>query len=134
MITISTDINADPQKVWSRYTQPEHIVNWNFASDDWHCPSAESDLRVGGRYSARMEAKDASFGFDLSAVYDEIIDGEKIVYTLEDGRKVTTEFKVNGDMLTVSTTFEAENENSLEMQRDGWQAILDNFKKYAESE
>lgn len=134
LITISTDINADPLKVWSRYTQPEHIVNWNFASDDWHCPSAESDLRVGGRYSARMEAKDGSFGFDLSAVYDEIIDGEKIVYTLEDGRKVTTEFKVNGDMLTVSTTFEAENENSLEMQRDGWQAILDNFKKYAESE
>lgn len=132
-ITISTNVNADTKKVWEAYTKPEHIVNWNFASDDWCCPSAENDLQVGGRYNARMEAKDGSFGFDFSAVYSEVIENEKLVYTLEDGRAVTTVFNDNGASTTVTTTFVAESENSVEMQREGWQAILDNFRNYAES-
>src|SRR5690554_2589327 len=85
-ITIETTINADTNKVWDYWTKPEHITKWNFASDDWHCPKAENDMIVGGIYTARMEAKDGSFGFDLKAVYDEIVPFEKIVYTMEDGK------------------------------------------------
>ena len=132
-ISIKAEVKAGIEKVWDFYTKPEHIVNWNFASDDWHCPRAENDLRVGGTYSARMEAKDGSFGFDLSAIYDDVVENEKIVYTMEDGRKVETEFQDSGDSTTVTTKFEAESENPIEMQRDGWQSILDNFKKYTEA-
>lgn len=132
-ITIETTISNDLQNVWTYWTAPEHITNWNFASDDWHCPSAENDLRVGGKYSARMEAKDGSFGFDFEAIYDEVIDQKRITYTIADGRQAITDFENLGGKTKVTTTFDAESENPVEMQRDGWQAILNNFKKYAEA-
>lgn len=132
-ITIETTINTDTKKVWDSYTQPEHITKWNFASDDWHCPKAENDMKTGGIYSARMEAKDGSFGFDFKAVYDEIIPFEKIAYTIEDGRKVIIVFEKANDKTKVTTIFEAENQNPVDMQKAGWQAILNNFKRYTEN-
>lgn len=131
-IKISVEVNKNVAKVWESYTMPEHIVNWNFASDDWCCPRAENDLKVGGKYNARMEAKDGSFGFDFTATYDNIEEGKLISYTLDDGRKVITTFENAGDKTKVETVFEAENSNPIEMQRDGWQAILNNFKKHTE--
>ncbi|MEQ9091076.1 MAG: SRPBCC family protein [Balneola sp.] len=133
IITIDSTINANSEKVWDYWTEPDHITKWNFASDDWCCPSAENDMTIGGTYKARMEAKDGSFGFDFEAVYDEIIEHKKIVYTIADGRKVTTIFEKLDGSTKVTTTFEAESENPIEMQRDGWQAILDNFKRYVEN-
>lgn len=132
-ITIDSIISATPEKIWVYWTEPDHITKWNFASNDWCCPSAENDLVVGGKYKARMEAKDRSFGFDFEAVYDEIIEHEKITYTLADSRKVTTTFEKLEGTIKVTTVFDAESENPIEMQRDGWQAILNNFKKYVES-
>ncbi len=132
-ITIETIISADTKKVWEYYSAPEHITKWNFASDDWHCPSAENDLRTGGKFKSRMEAKDGSFGFDFEGVYDEVVAHKKIAYTMPDGRKVITNFESDGGRTKVTTTFDAENENSVEMQKSGWQSILDNFKKYVES-
>lgn len=132
-ITIETLISATADKVWDFYTQPEHVTRWNFATDDWHCPKAENDMKIGGRYSARMEAKDGSFGFDFEAVYDEIIPFEKIVYTIEDGRKVITVFENLNNTTKVTTIFEAENQNPVDMQKAGWQAILNNFKRYVEN-
>lgn len=132
-ITIDSIISATPEKIWVYWTEPDHITKWNFASNDWCCPSAENDLVVGGKYKARMEAKDGSFGFDFEAVYDEIIEHEKITYTLADSRKVTTTFEKLEGTIKVTTVFDAESENPIEMQRDGWQAILNNFKKYVES-
>ena len=132
-ITVETIISADSKKVWDFWTNPEHITKWNFASDDWHCPKAENDLKVGGKLRSRMEAKNGSFGFDFEAIYDEIIDQKKITYTMTDGRQATTDFEHLGGKTKVTTTFDAENENPIEMQREGWQAILDNFKKYVES-
>jgi uncharacterized protein YndB with AHSA1/START domain len=131
-ITIEATISAAPNKVWAYWTQPEHITKWNFATDDWQCPRAMNDLRVGGKYGARMEAKDGSFGFDFEAVYNEVVDQKKLTYTMEDGRKVTTDFEKLGDKTKVTTVFDAESENSEEMQKSGWQAILNNFKKYTE--
>lgn len=131
-IKIEALISAPLQKVWSHWTKPEHITKWNFASPDWQCPRAENDLRVGGKYSARMEAKDGSFGFDFVATYDEVIDQKKISYTMEDGRGVVTEFQMDGDKTKVTTTFDAEETNPIEMQQQGWQAILNNFKSYTE--
>ena len=132
-ITIESTIAADIKKVWNSWNNPEHIVKWNFASDDWHCPKASNDLRVGGKYSARMEAKDGSFGFEFEAIYDEVVDKKKITYTMEDGRKVTTHFEDLGGKIKVTTVFDAEKENPEEMQKQGWQAILNNFKKFVES-
>jgi uncharacterized protein YndB with AHSA1/START domain len=132
-ITIESIISADAKKVWDYYTNPEHITKWNFASDDWHCPSAENDLRIGGKFKSRMEAKDGSFGFDFEGVYDEVINQKKIAYTMPDGRLVITKFEDHNGKIKVTTTFEAENENPVEMQRAGWQSILDNFKKYIDS-
>lgn len=132
-INIETLISADVKKVWDCWTKPEHITKWNFASDDWHCPSAENDLKVGGKFKSRMEAKDGSFGFDFEGVYDEVIDHKKIAYTMPDSRQVITYLENLGDKTKVTTTFDAENENPVEMQRAGWQSILDNFKKYVES-
>lgn len=131
-ITVQSTIQADTQKVWDFYTQPEHIIGWNFASDDWHCPRATNDLRVGGKFSARMEAKDGSYGFDFNTQYDEVEVHEKIAYTMEDGRKAAITFSGENGATLVTVTFDAENQNDLEMQRSGWQAILDNFKKYVE--
>jgi len=133
-VTITATIAAGISKVWEYYTNPAHITNWNFATEDWQCPTAENDLRAGGKYKARMEAKDGSFGFDFEATYNEVTDQKKLVYTLEDGRQVTTEFKdLDGTATKVTTTFDAEMENDVEMQRAGWQAILDNFKRYTET-
>jgi len=131
-ITVSAVVNAPLEKVWERYTLPEHITKWNFASDDWQCPWAKNDLKVGGKYSARMEAKDGSFGFEFEAIYDAVNTHEELTYTMGDGRKSTTLFKPQGHKTHVETTFDAEAQNSVEMQKGGWQAILDNFKKYAE--
>ncbi len=132
-ITIETIISANTKKVWEYYSAPEHITKWNFASDDWHCPSAENDLRTGGKFKSRMEAKDGSFGFDFEGVYDEVVDHKKIAYTMPDSRRVITNFESDGGRTKVTTTFDAENENPVEMQRAGWQSILDHFKKYVES-
>lgn len=132
-IDITATIAVDRSKVWAYYTQPEHITKWNYANDDWHCPHAENDLRVGGKYKARMEAKDKSFGFDFEAIYDEVKDQSRIAYTMGDGRQAITTFETEGKATKVKTTFDAEGENSLELQRDGWQAILNNFKRYVES-
>lgn len=131
-ITIEAHIEANIQKVWDCYTQPEHITQWNFANDDWHCPSAENDLRVGGKYRARMEAKDGSWGFDFEAIYDSITPLESISYTMPDQRNVQVIFQAEKDSCKVTTIFEAETENSIELQRTGWQAILNNFKKHVE--
>jgi uncharacterized protein YndB with AHSA1/START domain len=132
-ITVQAVINAPVKKVWKLWTSPEHITKWNYASSDWHAPRASNDLRKGGKFSCRMEARDGSAGFDFSGVYDEVKMNELIEYTLEDGRKVKVTFSNNNDAETkVVETFEAEGTNPIEMQRDGWQAILDNFKKYVE--
>jgi uncharacterized protein YndB with AHSA1/START domain len=132
-ITIQAIVSANKQKTWNYYTQPEHIVHWNFATDDWQCPRASNDLSVGGKYIARMEAKDGSVGFDFEATYTEIIEGEKFTYTMPDSRVVHVRFNGAGDKTEVVITFDAETENSLELQRSGWQAILNNFKEYTES-
>lgn len=131
-IKIEAMIAAPIERVWSAWSKPEHIVHWNFASPDWCCPRAVNDLRVGGKYNARMEAKDGSFGFDFEAVYTEVALHKKIVYTMEDGREAATEFEKVGDKVKVTTAFDAEKENPEDMQKDGWQAILNNFKQYVE--
>ncbi len=133
-ITVQSTIAAEIQKVWDYYTNPVHIVGWNFAADDWQCPRATNDLRVGGKYSARMEAKDGSFGFDFEAVYDAVKAPESLSYTMPDGRKATVEFAKQDKKTVVTVTFDPENENPMEMQKGGWQAILDNFKKYSEKQ
>ncbi|HMT11465.1 MAG TPA: SRPBCC family protein [Ignavibacteria bacterium] len=132
-ITIEAVIKADVNKVWEMWNQPEHITKWNQASDDWHSPSSENNLRTGGKFKTRMEAKDGSMGFDFGGTYDEVVTNEIIRYTMDDGRQVSVKFAQEGDLTRVTETFEAESANSVEMQRTGWQAILDNFKKYAES-
>lgn len=132
VLTVQNTINAPLEKVWQYWGEPEHIVNWNHASDDWHSPKAENDLRTGGRFVSTMAAKDGSMSFDFEGVYDEVIPQQRIAYTMADGRKVEVNFKSNGDTTEVVETFEAENIHSLEMQQAGWQAILDNFKKYVE--
>lgn len=131
-ISIRTTISADKQKVWNYYTQPEHITQWNFADPSWHCPTATNDLKVGGKYVARMEAKDGSFGFDFDAVYTEINQGNSFTYEFG-GRFATVEFKETNGQTEITVTFDPEKENSIDLQRQGWQAILDNFKKYTET-
>lgn len=133
-ITVENTIAAPVETVWELWTTPEHITKWNTASDDWHSPFAENDLRVGGKFLSRMEAKDGSFGFDFSGVYDEVKTNELIAYTLDDGRKVHITFTGEGNETKVTTTFEAESANPVEMQQAGWQSIADNFKKYAEAQ
>jgi uncharacterized protein YndB with AHSA1/START domain len=133
VLTVESTIKAPVEKVWEYWTKPQHIVKWNSASDDWHTPHAENDLRIGGRFSARMEAKDGSFGFDFGGVYDAVKNNEYIAYTLDDKRTVSVKFTANGDKTTVTESFEAETTNPSEMQQAGWQAILDNFRKYTEA-
>jgi uncharacterized protein YndB with AHSA1/START domain len=132
-ITVGVTVNAPVEKAWDVWTKPEHIVKWNTASDDWHTPRAENDLRVGGRFLSRMEAKDGSFGFDFGGEYNEVVNHKRIVYTMDDGRVAETDFKANGNETEIVVTFDAENQNPVEMQKGGWQAIADNFKKYTES-
>jgi len=133
VITIENTVNKPVEKVWEYWSKPEHIKQWNNASDDWHTTRAENDLRPGGSFLSRMEAKDGSFGFDFGGVYDDVRKNEYIEYTMGDGRKVKNNFTSQGDKTKLVINFEAETENSIEMQRGGWQAILDNFKKYTEA-
>lgn len=133
-IRIEATINAPLEKVWQCFNQPEHVVKWNQASDDWHSPSAENDLREGGRFNYRMEAKDGSAAFDFSGTYTRVEPNRVIEYNLDDNRKVTINMEgINGETKLVEL-FEAEPTHSIEQQRDGWQAILNNFKKYVESQ
>lgn len=131
-ITIDTTIAAPIERVGEAYTTPADITQWNFASDDWCCPSAEADLKVGGGYKARMEAKDGSFGFDFEAVYEEIEPYKAITLAMSDGRKARTTFEATGNGTKVTTRFDAEMQNSIKMQRDGWQTILNNFASHVE--
>ena len=133
VITIESTINAPVQKVWAYWTKPEHITKWNNASDDWHTLRAENDLRVGGSFSSRMEAKDGSFGFDFGGIYDVVKPNAYIEYTLGDSRKVKIYFVEHGSATKVTESFEAEGTNPVEMQKGGWQSILNNFKKYTEA-
>ena len=132
-ITVTATVNADIKKAWDYYTKPQHIINWNFADPSWQCPAASNDMRVGGKFSARMEAKDGSFGFDFDAIYSEIVEGERFTYGMPNGRQVSVVFSENGEQTDVEVTFDAEDQNSLEMQKNGWQAILNNFKSYTEA-
>ncbi len=134
-ITVSTDIKAPLDAAWKAFTEPEGITQWNHASDDWRCPRAENDLRVGGRFNYRMEARDGSEGFDFEGTYTELIPRSRISYALDDGRAVRVSFmSVDDGVVRVTETFDPENLNPLEMQRDGWQAILDNLKKHVEGQ
>lgn len=132
-VTIETTVNAPLAKVWETWNGPAHIMQWNSASPDWHCPKAETDLRTGGTFSSRMEARDGSMGFDFGGVYDEVRNGEYIAYTMGDGRKVQVSFTSKGDSTHISQTFEAENMHPVDFQKAGWQSIMDNHKKYTES-
>ena len=131
-IKIEALISADLSKVWASWTKPEHITQWNFATPEWQWPTAQNDLRVGGKYCARMEARDGSFGFDFEAVYDEVTNQKRLSYTMPDGRKVITDFESAGAATKITTVFDAETENSVDMQKSGWQSILNNFKAYVE--
>lgn len=131
-IKVETTVNAPVEKVWNLYNNPEDVTRWNHASDDWHSPKAENDFRPGGTFVYRMEAKDGSFGFDFTGTYDEIRPYEYIEYTLGDGRKVKIDFGGEGNATHMVVVFEAEHTHTEELQRSGWQGILDNFKKYVE--
>nr|WP_068887338.1 SRPBCC family protein [Pedobacter panaciterrae] len=132
-VTIEATINAPVEKVWNLWTSPEHIIKWNSASEDWHTPKAENDLRVGGAFSSRMEAKDGSFGFDFGGIYDEVETHKLIAYTLGDDRKVKIIFTPDGNTTKITESFDAETQNPVEMQKGGWQSILNSFKKYTET-
>src|SRR5258705_9748615 len=131
VITVESLVNTPVEKVWEYWSMPEHIMKWNNASDDWHSPRAENDLRPGGSFTIRMEAKDGSFGFDFGGIYDAVRKNEYIEYTMGDGRKVKVTFSPQASQTKVVESFEAEGTNPIEMQRGGWQAILDNFKRYS---
>lgn len=132
-LTVGTIIYAPVEKVWNLWTDPSHIIHWNNASDDWHTPKAENDLRAGGRFLSRMEAKDGSQGFDFTGEYTKIKQYEHIEYILSDGRKVEISFVSKNNETMITETFEAEQLYTAEMQEAGWQSILNNFKKYVES-
>ena len=133
-LTVSTEINKPINEVWDFFNNPKHIINWNFAHESWECPSAKNDLKVGGKLEVRMQAKDGSFGFDLVGIYDEVIENELIKYHFEDDRNIKVIFERLSDNKTkVTENFDPENMNPLDFQKDGWQAILDNFKNYSES-
>ncbi|MFN3196487.1 MAG: SRPBCC family protein [Chlorobiota bacterium] len=132
-ITVQCTINSDIDKVWESWTKPDHIINWNFASDEWCCPTAENDLKPGGKFISRMESKDGSMGFDFGGIYEEVKEKELISYKMQDGRKVDIRFISSGNNVEVVETFDAEGTNADEQQRAGWQSILNNFKNYVES-
>ena len=132
-ISVEATVNAPVDKIWQYWTGSEHITKWNSASPDWHTPKAENVVKVGGRFNIRMEAKDGSMGFDFAGTYDTVDPHKHIAYTIDDGRKVNTTFEPEGEGIKIVTTFEAETKNSIEMQRGGWQAILDSFRNYTET-
>jgi len=131
-VTVQAVIQAPVEKVWRYWSEPEHITKWNQASETWHSPKSENDLRVGGKFLTRMEAKDGSMGFDFGGVYDVVKQHEQISYTMGDGRKVDITFVNLGNETKVVEIFDAESTHSIEMQQAGWQAIMDNFKRYTE--
>lgn len=131
-ITVATTVPVAQERAWELYTDPNEVTRWNFATDEWHCPSASIDLRAGGTHKARMEAKDGSLGFDFEGTYVEVDAPRSLTLMLGDGRKSRTTFKPSAEGTMVETTFDAEPQNSIEMQRDGWQAILNNYRKIAE--
>lgn len=131
-ITVRATVHAPVEKVWNCWNGPEHITKWNQASPDWHTPKASNDLRVGGKFSATMAAKDGSMSFDFEGIYDKVVPNQLIEYTIADGRKVSIQFNSNKNETSVVETFEAEGTNSLELQQAGWQAIMDSFKQYVE--
>jgi uncharacterized protein YndB with AHSA1/START domain len=132
-ITIEVTIEKKLEQVWNLWNEPEHIMKWNHASEDWHTVRAENELRVGGKYFYRMEAKDGSIGFDCDAVYIEVLLMKKLEYIGFGDRTVTIHFQAQGEKTRIIETFDIENENPVELQKTGWQAILNNFRKYAES-
>jgi uncharacterized protein YndB with AHSA1/START domain len=132
LITVENTVKAPVEKVWRFWTEPEHITKWAYAIDTWHTPYSENDLKVGGKFLSRMEAKDGSVGFDFGGVYDAIVPNKYIEYTMGDNRKVKVTFTGNDSETKISENFEPEGTNPIEMQRGGWQAILDNFKRYTE--
>lgn len=131
-VTVQAVIQAPIEKVWTYWTEPEHITKWNQPSEDWHSPRAENDLRAGGTFLTRMEAKDGSAGFDMGGTYDAVKQHEEIAYTMGDGRRVDISFIAQGDETKVVETFDPENVHPVEFQQAGWQAIMDSFKKYTE--
>lgn len=131
-ITVKTRVNIPVERVWRYWTEPQHITQWNAASDDWHTTKAENNLEVGGRFVSRMEARDGSFGFDFGGTYTKIETHRLIEYTINDSRKVSVQFIQEGSTTQITEEFEAEDQNPVEMQQAGWQAIMDNFKKYVE--
>ncbi len=131
-ITVTATVNAPVEKVWKFWNEPKHIKGWAFASDDWHAPFSENDIRTGGTFKTTMAAKDGSFSFDFGGEYTDVQEHKVINYTMGDGRKVWVNFSSNGDATEIEETFEPESQNPIEMQQGGWQAILNNFKKYTE--
>ena len=131
-ITVETAVKADLEKVWSAWNSPDDIKRWNAASDDWHTTAATVELREGGKFSARMEAKDGSEGFDFEGTYTRVVPRKLIEYRMDDGRQVAVEFSEQPGRVLVRETFDAETQNAPEMQRQGWQAILDNFARHVE--
>ena len=131
-ITVAATINAPVQQVWKAWVTPADIMNWNTADPSWHCPASENDLRVGGKFTTRMKAKDGSFGFDFEGTYNKVDEYKEITYTMADGRVATTLFSEKDGKTLVETTFDAETQNPVEMQKGGWQAILNNFANYVE--
>ncbi len=132
-ITVQATIDAPVEKVWELWNSPEHITKWCQASDDWHAPYADNDLRTGGTFKTTMAAKDGSFSFDFGGVYTDVKENNFISYKMDDGREVSVTFIKEGDATQIIETFDPEAINPHEMQRGGWQAILDNFKKYTEA-
>jgi uncharacterized protein YndB with AHSA1/START domain len=132
-ITVEAVVNSPIEKVWAYWSEPKHIMQWNNASDDWHTPYAENDLRTNGKFKSTMAARDGSMSFDFEGVYSNVKKHEVIEYNIADGRKVKITFVAHGNETKVTETFDAETMNSVELQRGGWQAILDNFKKYTEA-
>ena len=133
-LLIEVHVASNAEKAWACYTDPQHITQWNFASPDWHCPSASNDLRVGGKYIARMEARDGSFGFDFEGIYSAVKQGSSLSYGLSDGRKVEVRFQPTAEGTRVEVEFDAENENPIELQKGGWQAILNNYAKHTDQQ
>ncbi|NBW03456.1 MAG: hypothetical protein EBR87_07070 [Cytophagia bacterium] len=133
MIEVQIQIRASVETVWDCFTNPKHIVHWNFASPDWHCPKAINDLREGGEFHYTMAAKDGSFEFDFWGTFQQIEDVKKLEIVLGDDRKMSVIFDSKGDETILTELFEPESENSIELQKAGWQAILSNFKNYVEA-
>jgi uncharacterized protein YndB with AHSA1/START domain len=133
LITIEATVNAPLEKVWNSWTKPEHITQWNQASPDWHCPKASNDLRDGGKFSATMAAKDGSFSFDFGGTHQKVKNHEVIESVMGDGRIMKVSFMATPTGTKVVESFEAESENPIDMQREGWQAILNNFKNHTET-